>query len=296
MQLEDIIKEYIYELQIKNLSNHTIISYKSILYQFKNTTKTETLEEVNKIKVKEYINSMKSRGVKSSSINTNIKVIKSFLKYCFDEDYISEIPIIKNLKEQKTLIQTFNDDEVMRMLKFYKMNTFLDSRNKCLIATLLDTGIRVHELCNLSVKDITETYIVILGKGNKYRVVPISPALKKIMIKYERIRNSYLDKRAINTTYYFVSRTGEQLTNETIQRIVRKVGIKVKVRDNIRCSPHTFRHTCAQAMLKNGLDIYTVSRILGHSDLSMTKRYLQSMKDNEIIEMGLTTSPLMNLR
>lgn len=296
MQLEDIIKEYIYELQIKNLSNHTIISYKSILYQFKNATKIEKLEEINKVKVKEYINSMKLRGVKSSSINTNIKVIKSFLKYCFDEDYINEIPIINNLKEQKTLIQTFSDDEVMRMLKFYKTNTFLDSRNKCLIATLLDTGIRVHELCNLSIKDITETYIVILGKGNKYRVVPISPALKKIMIKYERIRNSYLDRRSSSTNYYFISRTGEQLTNETVQRIVRDVGIKVKVRDNIRCSPHTFRHTCAQSMLKNGLDIYTVSRILGHSDLSMTKRYLQSMKDSEIVEMGVMTSPLMNLR
>lgn len=72
--------------------------------------------------------------------------------------------------------------------------------------------------------------------------------------------------------------------------------IKGKGRKEIRCSPHTCRHYFAQSQLRNGLDVYSLSRLLGHEDISITKRYLQGMQDENIIEMSIKTSPLMNLK
>ena len=68
------------------------------------------------------------------------------------------------------------------------------------------------------------------------------------------------------------------------------------VRTEIRCSPHTCRHYFAQAQLRNGLDVYSLSRLLGHEDISITKRYLQGLNDRNIVERSIKTSPLMNLK
>lgn len=72
-------------------------------------------------------------------------------------------------------------------------------------------------------------------------------------------------------------------------------GEQAKVSDTIRCSPHTCRHTFAQMQLKNGLDIYALSRLMGHTNISITQRYLEGIKDREILKAGNKTSPLMNL-
>jgi len=126
--------------------------------------------------------------------------------------------------------------------------------------------------------------VAIRGKGNKERQVSISPLLRKYMIRYERIRDFYFKDKIVNHDNYFLSNIGRPLTPETIERVV---GIAVKtagVRDEIRCSPHTIRHWYAQEQLRNGLDVYSLSRLLGHKDINITKRYLQSIKDEDIIE------------
>lgn len=120
--------------------------------------------------------------------------------------------------------------------------------------------------------------------------------LKKVMIKYERIRDSYLKDNILHYDNYFLSFRYKPLTVEAIERVLRLAGEKGRVRDSIRCSPHTCRHYFAQAQLKNGLDIYSLSRLLGHETVDITKRYLQGINDEKIIEMSINTSPLMNLK
>lgn len=80
-----------------------------------------------------------------------------------------------------------------------------------------------------------------------------------------------------------------------MERVVLECAEACKVRKTIRCSPHTCRHYFAQAQLKNGCDLYTLSRLLGHSNINITKIYLQSMDDERVLDMGVKTSPLMNL-
>lgn len=95
---------------------------------------------------------------------------------------------------------------------------------------------------------------------------------------------------------YFLSYRNKLLTTEAVERIVRLCGEKANVNKNIRCSPHTCRHYFAQAQLRNGLDVYSLSRLLGHENVIITKRYLQGLKDKEVLELGMKSSPLMNLK
>jgi integrase/recombinase XerD len=161
---------------------------------------------------------------------------------------------------------------------------------------LFDTGMRNSELCNLNLTDVRSTYINILGKGKKERHVPITPIINKYMIKYLRVREVYIrDKVNYCTDFLLLSQKGKKLTVETIERVVLDCGDGCNVRKEIRVSPHTCRHYYAQTQLKNGCDLFTVARLLGHSKIDVTKRYLLSMQDEESLSLGAKTSPLMNL-
>jgi len=214
------------------------------------------------------------------------------------ENYIYKNPMekINMQKESIIMINTFTNDEVKRMVQYYHGSKFLDMRNQLIVVILFDTGIRNTELCELKLSDIRDTYINIYGKGKKVRHVPITAIINKYLIRYLRVREQYIkDKVNYEMNYLLLSQKGKKLTKETIENVVRDCGEKCNVRKEIRISPHTCRHYYAQTQLKNGCDLFTVSRLLGHSKIDVTKRYLQSMKEDDIIIMGAKTSPLMNL-
>ncbi|WP_238483790.1 tyrosine-type recombinase/integrase [Anaerosporobacter faecicola] len=111
-----------------------------------------------------------------------------------------------------------------------------------------------------------------------------------------RVRTAYIkDKYNYQSEYLLLSQKGKKLTIETIERVVKECGEGVKVSQQIRISPHTCRHYYAQTQLKNGCDLFTVSKLLGHSNINITKRYLQSMSNDDVLEIAVKTSPLMNL-
>ena len=172
---------------------------------------------------------------------------------------------------------------------------YINERNKTILIMLIETGIRNLELCNLQTSDIRNNTLRIFGKGNKERYVAITPELFKQMGRYERVKSNYMSDKVAKCDNYFVSQSQRPLTIEMIEKIIRKVGELAKVRDEIRCSPHTFRHYFAQTQVKNGLDIFSLSRILGHSNISITHRYLQSMSNDDILQKSILTSPLRNI-
>ncbi len=114
-------------------------------------------------------------------------------------------------------------------------------------------------------------------------------------MKYLHFRNAYFAYKNIKYNNIFLSRTGKPLTPEAIERIVLIAGKQVNVRNTIRCSPHTCRHWFAQSQLKNGIDVYSLSRILGHSNIKITQRYLEGLQYEEVVIKSIKTSPLMNL-
>lgn len=302
--LKNILNEFLLELEIKNYSKRTLKSYKNnnllfITFLEKDFEITE-VEEVKPIHIKSYIKFLKNRGNKETYINGILKCFRAFFKYVKDEEIISENPTDKIgwLKEERVLIKTFTDSEVSRMVDIYKGRDYMSLRNKCIMALLFDTGIRNLELCNLKNKDIRERTINIKNsKGKKERNIPISPYLRKAINRYASCRDSFFQNRNIDeNTPFFLSYRFKPLTVEAVERVVKIAGQRAEIRKEIRCSPHTCRHYFAQAQLRNGLDVYSLSRLLGHESITITKRYLQGLKDEEIVEMSMKTSPLMNLR
>lgn len=303
MLLKDIYKEFLYDLEIKNYSPRTIKGYKNnnkaFLNYLNNEFDIEEIDEITPKHIKSYLMNLKSKGRTELYINTIHKCLRSFFRFMVEEGYIAEkrnpILSVKFMREPKVIIKTFNDTEVKRMINVYDTKNYLGIRNKLIIMFLVDLGIRNLELCSLTHFDITNTVIRVHGKGNKERHLYISPVLKKHMIKYERMKHEYFKDKAMIDNNYFLSQNGKVLTIGAVEIIVKKAGEKAKVRDSIRCSPHTIRHYYAQKQLRLGLDVYSLSRLLGHESTVITTRYLQSLNDESIVELAKSTSPLSNL-
>ena len=304
MLLEDTLKEFLLECELRQYSQRTIRhernSLQKMIYFIGETYGVTHLEKVKHIHLKGYVKYLTDLGRKETYVNGLIKSFRAFFKYCTEEEYIEVNPALKLSfqKEPEILITTFTDKEVEAMVNYYKGRRFLDIRNKLIMVILFDTGIRCSELCELKVTDVRTNVINIQeGKGKKQRFVPLTPAINKWMMKYQLARQSYiLDKIGYAEKYLFLSQKGKPLTKATIERIVGACKEPCGVREEIRCSPHTCRHYYAQKQLRNGCDMYTVSRLLGHKTVTITKRYLQSITDEDIVDLGTKTSPLMNMK
>lgn len=301
MLLEDSVKEFIFECQIRQYTPKTVKGYRNNLEYLVNYLKEihhlTNIEQVTEFHLKSFFAYQIKRNRKETYLNGLIKTYRSFYKYIMEENYITNNPILKVkwMKEPKTIIQTFSDKEVKRMLEAYSNIDYLSVRNKAIIAMLFDTGIRNYELCSLKSDNIQDTSIIIYGKGKKERQVGKSPYLSKILMKYERAKRYFFEFKNPKSDAYFLSRTGRPLTNVAIENIVRIAGKKAKVSNTIRCSPHTCRHTFAQMQLRNGIDVYSLSRLMGHENIKITQRYLEGLKDHQIVGESIKTSPLMNL-
>lgn len=304
MRLNDVLEEFVLELEMQNYSPRTIKAYRNnnlLMFTFiENEFGITELEDIQTVHIKAYIKFLQKNRRKVSYINGIIKSFRAFFKYAVNEEYIENNPVHKVawLRERKTLINSFTDEEVERMMKVYIGSDYLVIRNKLIMAFLFDTGIRCLELCSIKNVDVRENSLLIKnGKGNKQRTVAISPYVKKLVMRYVKCRDARFKDRIIDkSTPFFLSYRFKSLTVEGVERVVKICGQKANVRKEIRCSPHTCRHYFAQAQLRNGLDVYSLSRLLGHENISITKRYLQSIKDGDIVEMSVRTSPLMNLR
>lgn len=302
MLLEDVLQEYLYDCQLRKLSLRTIKTARNsnqrLFGYLANVYSIVELEDVKRLHIQSFITHMSEQGLKESYINTLLKCFRGLFAYCKEEGYLLNSPTdkVKFQKEELPVITTFTNEEVKKMINFYSGKSFLEQRNKLIMTLLLDSGIRNSELCDIQMEDVHESALRVRGKGKKIRYVPLTPAINKSLIRYLRTREGYiLDKYQYKSEYLFLSQKGKKLTPETIERVVRDCGKECCVREEIRCSPHTCRHYYAQTQLKNGCDLFTVSRLLGHNNINITKRYLYSMDVSDTLEMAQKTSPLRNL-
>jgi site-specific recombinase XerD len=269
--LKDIYLNYIFMLQVDGRSTKTIEWYRMILDDF--IEYIGNFNNLNILKVYEYIAFLKKRNLKPATTNDYTKAIKIFLKYLFENNFI-DIELHKKIKKQtlpKQYPYILNDEQVAKLLKACPKKTFEDFRNYVILLTFLDTGIRLSELLNLTVNDVNlikRSLLIRSGKGQKEREVYMGKSLVKALAQYIKKRGfiPYEDK-------LFITSSGKPLQPRTVQKIIKELGKKAGIA-GVRCSPHTLRHTFATNFIRNGGDIFTLQRILGHSDISTCMIYV----------------------
>lgn len=296
MTTKQAITEYLLEIEIRKYTPRSIRHYRNclnMLNQFLEENGITDIEEINIATMKKFSLHLSSKGKKGTYINSLLKVSKVFIQYCYEEGYggFNTRNNFKWAKEDKPIITTFTPQQVKKLLSACNGNSFTDLRDKAIVSMLFETGIRCLELCSIKPEDIHEDFIIINGKNHKQRVVPITPILKKTLIKYEASRENYFTLKNTDN-YYFLSFHGKQLTNSAVEHLLKKRGEGI---EDIRVSPHTCRHFFAQQQVKLGTDLYTISRLLGHENISITQIYLNSLRDEEVINIAKQKSILMNL-
>lgn len=301
MKMQDAIKDFELDCKYRKLSARTIDIYQKHLKYIQCFMETEfqitDVEAVRQIHLKTFLAMKTEEGRKPSYINDLLKVAKVFFGYCEQEGYAPRnISLeVKNAKEPKLKLLTFNDSEIRKLIEHFNGRDYLSIRNKTILALLFDTGIRLNELVTMRKEQICNDSILIHGKGNKERFVPVSPFLSKMLIRYENARDAYFVER-LPEGYLFLSKNGKILTAEAISVFMKNAAKEVGVRSGIRVSPHTCRHTFAHLQLRNGLDLYTLSRAMGHENVAITQRYLEGIQDDEMLRKVQRTGVLANLR
>lgn len=298
--MEELAKEFILDCKVRNLAPRTVRNYEKQLSYFtrflQEAQGVKELEELKPVHIKQFIVMLQGKKNKPSYINDLLKAVKCLCAYAFDEGYAPDLITkkIKNVKEPKVLIHTFSDDEIIKMVQHYDGADYLSVRNRLMLMMLFDTGLRISEIIEMKPDQIREGYFVVYGKGRKERVVPQNAIVCKWMMKYDRVREVYFEYKKAED-YYFLSKNGKRLTPEAVNKFMKKAANDVGINPLVRVSPHTCRHTFAHQELKNGLDLYSLSRLLGHESVSITQRYLEAVRDDQILTSAKKTGVLANL-
>ena len=257
----------------KNFSINTIVGYKKDINEFISFLDDKKITNPEYNDIREYLSYMYDKKYKSKTIARHISSLKSFYKYLFRNEIIDNNPmvLISTPKLEKNLPNYLNIDDIESLLKISDRTTPLGLRNALILEMLYATGIRVSELVNIKIKDIdfNERRILILGKGNKERIVLFGHTCEELLNDYINHSRSKLIK--INSDYLLINKNGTNLSDRAIRLILDDVVKKSCLKLNV--SPHTLRHTFATHLLNNGADLKTVQELLGHENISTTGIY-----------------------
>ena len=212
-----------------------------------------------------------------SSVRTQARLIAgihSFYRFLLYHNHIEQDPseLLETPKKQLHLPDVLSLEEIDRMIAQIDMSKAESHRNRAIIEMLYGSGLRVSELVNLRLSDmfLQEGYMRITGKGNKQRLVPVSPVAIEWFGYWLQDRNT-LDIKPEATDIAFLNRYGRQLTRAMIFTIIKNLARQANIHKTI--SPHTLRHSFATHLLQNGADLRIIQQLLGHESISTTEIY-----------------------
>lgn len=266
----------------KNYTDNTIDSYQRELIKYFSYLKKQNIKEttITKEEIRTYLKNLDEQHQKNTTISHNITVIRTYYNFLvIGEKVKSNIwRQIKNPKIAKKLPNFLTTMEIEKLFQEQEYKTPYEIRDRLIIELLFATGLRVSELINIKLKDISfsEKTIRTLGKGKKERIVYYGDYAKEFLEKYlNEARKELLGTN--QSEYLFVGKNSTQLTrtriSEILDALVKKIGLQHHI------SPHVLRHTFATQLLNNGADIRSVQELLGHEKLSTTQIYTHITSD-----------------
>lgn len=230
---------------------------------------------INLMQLHDFINWINELGLNARSQARIISGIKAFFKYLLLEEFIQENPaeLLEAPQIGRKLPDTLNVIEIDKLIAAIDLSTLEGERNKVIIETLYSCGLRVSELINLKISNLhfKEEFILVEGKGNKERLVPIGKPTMKLINNYIRKVRIGIKIEKSHEDYVFLNRRGFKLTRVMIFTIIKQLAEKIGLERNI--SPHTFRHSFASDLIDGGADLRAVQEMLGHVSITTTEIY-----------------------
>jgi site-specific recombinase XerD len=262
--------------QAERCTSRTIETYRWTLRRFLSWLREQGVSDAQGItshQIRLYLAELDKQGYASSYVHIYARTIKTWLRFLHAEGLIGSNPMAKVAMPRldKEILPAFTPEDVKRLLA-----ACLTDRDRALVLCLLDTGCRAAEFVNLNIADVerrTGTVSVRQGKGRKDRVAFLGAKARKALLKYLMSRQD-----AAPVEPLFPSATsGERLTTNGLLLLCRRLGKRAEVE---HCHPHTFRRTFALWSLRAGMNIYALQQIMGHSDLSILRRYLALVEED----------------
>ena len=273
-----MINEFLNYLKFeRNRSDLTIKNYGEDLRAFKefygNLDSRLSWKSVDSDVIRDWMESMMDKGNNATSINRRLSALRSFYRFALARKLVDKDPVhgVTGPKKGRPLPQFLKENEMDRLLDAESWTeSFEDMRDRTVIMTFYETGIRLSELIGLddSMVDFSNRQLKVTGKRNKQRVIPFGEELLATLRDYMKRRDKEVNRQS---EALFVSAKGQRMTSSQVREAVRKNLSKVCTLK--KRTPHVLRHTFATAMLNNKAGIESVKKLLGHESLSTTEIY-----------------------
>ena len=280
----------------KNFSGNTLDAYMRDVRKLESFTISEldnlSPENITYENLQEYIYQLSKNKISERSQARAISSIKAFFKFLLEDDYRTDNPaaLLEGPKLGLYLPDTLSEEDINRIITCIDNSTDIGKRNKCILEVLYGCGLRVSELIDLKISNINfkESYIMVEGKGEKTRLVPLANTTAEFITSYiHTVRN----KTKINKKYedtLFLNSRGTNMSRVIVFIIIKELTQKAGISKSI--SPHTFRHSFATHLLQNGADLRFIQEMLGHSSITTTQVYTH-LKTEELRDVILNFHP-----
>ncbi|MBY0291736.1 MAG: tyrosine recombinase [Alphaproteobacteria bacterium] len=274
----------------------TISAYEADLKDFFSFLQDKNSASISSQDIQSYLATQKHFS--ASTVSRRLSCLRQFYKFLMNEGEITENPIslIEAPHYRRKLPSILSEDDVIHLLEGAKTWKGPEGlRLLVLLEILYASGLRVSELVSLPFTTIAEglknekPFLLIRGKGNKDRLVPLTPAAIDALKEYLKIRPVFLPKNQDSPWLFPSSSNKGHLTRQRFGQLLKELSLKVRLTKHI--SPHVVRHAFATHLLRHGADLLVVQKLLGHSDISTTQIYTHIAQD-ELTELVETCHPL----
>jgi len=282
-KMHELLQGYLEFLKSeKNSSSYTVLNYEIDLrnwfkFLFDHSVGTFDLSRLSDFKLlREYLGE-EMKKYSRATVGRRLSVIKGFLKYLHREGYLETnvAKLISLPKQGERLPFVLKPEDVIKLIEGIPSDTLREKRMRGIVELLYSTGIRVSELAALTHEkvDFRTGSILVLGKGNKERAVPIGRHCQKALLDYIDSMPSF--QKQGPKTPLFLNKEGKALSVRSIQRNLRDFSIEILGPLGAQVTPHTLRHSCATHLLSRGAGLREIQELLGHQSLVTTQKYTQ---------------------
>lgn len=277
-QINDVITQFILDMQFDGLSKNSQVSYQMDLIKLaeflKEIYQIDTVSAVTIDMVKHYLAQLHDNQVASTTVSRKVSAFRKFFKYAKQNYHLEMNPMetIALPKKRKVLPSVLSEQDIENLLDTPDKTTLQGIRDKAILEVFYATGLRVSELCELKMSQLhlREHQIDVIGKGNKARLVLIGDeAIEALQTYLQQVRPVF-DKENVST-FVFLNRRGKPFTRQGIWKMIKEMVIKAGITQTV--TPHTLRHSIATHLLANGMNLRLIQEMLGHENLVTTEIY-----------------------